>query len=258
LNPDSYLVPAWDAPANVAALSTTRLGGVSRAPYDDGAGAGGLNLGLHVGDLASDVERNRALLNGMLPAAPNWLNQVHGTTVVDAADALPGTVADAMTTTRTGVVCAIQTADCLPLLLADRAGRVVGAAHGGWRGLAGGIVENTVARMREQGAIELVAWLGPAIGPGRFEVGDDVRQAFYSRGLDGETVERAFRAIDGRPGKFLADIYALARALLQSVEVTKVFGGDCCTVSDARFYSFRRDHATGRMASLIWLTDSAA
>jgi len=251
-------MPVWDAPANVAALSTTRFGGISRAPYDDGTGAGGLNLALHVGDVAADVERNRALLNAMLPAAPNWLNQVHGTNVVDAAEALPGTAADAMITTSAGRVCAIQTADCLPLLLADRAGRVVGAAHGGWRGLAGGIVENTVARMREQGGVDLVAWLGPAIGPTRFEVGDDVRQAFHSRGLDAVAIEQAFRAIEERPSKFLADIYGLARALLRSADVTSIFGGDCCTVSDARFYSFRRDQVTGRMASLIWLTDSAA
>ncbi len=252
------MVPVWDAPLNVAALSTTRIGGLSRTPYDDGTGAGGLNLAMHVGDVAADVLRNRALLNGLLPAAPNWLNQVHGTTVVDAAEVLPGTAADAMTTTSVGQVCAIQTADCLPLLLADRAGRVVGAAHGGWRGLAGGIVENTVVRMREQGAVELVAWLGPAIGPTRFEVGDEVRQAFHAHGLEGVAVEQAFQAIEGRPGKFLADIYALARALLHSVGVTSVFGGDCCTVSDTRFYSYRRDAVTGRMASLIWLRDSAA
>ena len=252
MNP-AFIIPEWGAPANVAALSSTRFGGVSPAPYDDGVGGGGLNPAAHVGDDELNVVRNRAILVANLPAEPIWLNQVHGVAVLDASMAAPGATADAIISTQPGHVCAIQTADCLPVLFADAAGRVIGAAHGGWRGLAGGILENTVARMREAGAAELHVWLGPAIGPNQFEVGADVREAFLLRH---EMAGQAFLPIADRPGKFLADIYQLARLLLQALDVTRISGGDCCTVSDARFYSYRRDRITGRMASMVWIKGS--
>jgi YfiH family protein len=247
-----FIVPDWtDAPANVGALSTTRRGGASRGPYGDGAGGAGLNLGTHVGDRPEDVMRNRALLRSLLPAEPAWLSQVHGTAVLDAAGVSGVPEADASIATQPGAVCAIQTADCLPVLFCDRQGRVVGAAHAGWRGLAGGVLENTLAAMRGAGAEDILAWLGPAIGPDRFEVGEDVLAAFTARDRDAST---AFKPISGRPGKYLADIYRLARAILRKAGVAGISGGGLCTVTDeGRFYSYRRDKTTGRMASLIWL-----
>jgi YfiH family protein len=247
-------MPRWDAPASTAALTTVRYGGCSSGPYGDGAGGGGLNLALHVGDDEASVLRNRSLLRAHLPAAPVWLNQVHGNVVVDAADALGGVSADAIIASKPGLVCAVQTADCLPVLFADFTGAVVGAAHGGWRGLAAGVLENTVERMRSAGANDIVAWLGAAIGPQKFEVGDDVRQAFLPRH---PRAEAAFRAIDGQPGKFLADIYTLARFLLQQVGVDEVAGGHACTVTDRTYYSYRRDRVTGRMATMVWIKDRA-
>ncbi|HEX2531506.1 MAG TPA: peptidoglycan editing factor PgeF [Burkholderiaceae bacterium] len=247
------IVPDWPgAPRNVAALSTTRRGGVSSAPYDDGSGAGGLNLGIHVGDQPDDVRRNRMLLRGVLPSEPVWLSQVHGTAVVDAAAATGIPRADACIAAAPGVVCAIQTADCLPVLFCDSGGKVVGAAHAGWRGLAHGVLENTVQAMRDRGAGEILAWLGPAIGPERFEVGEDVFAAFTAN--DG-ILRAGFRPIAGTPGKYLADIYFLARKKLERLDVRRCYGGGFCTVADRRrFYSYRRDRDTGRMASLIWLT----
>ncbi len=240
-------------PPNVGALSTTRVGGVSVAPYDDGAGAGGLNLGSHVGDDPAAVECNRRLLRSAVAAEPVWLTQVHGARVVDAAAGRAGEAveADASITTESGVACAILTADCLPVLLADADGRVVGAAHAGWRGLAGGVLEATVDAMRTSGAGRLLAWLGPAIGPQQFEVGADVRGAFDHFGPQAEA---AFRPAPDHPGKYLADLFALARLALMRAGVDAVAGGEHCTVSDPRhFYSFRRDRITGRMASLIWI-----
>jgi YfiH family protein len=246
-----FIIPDWTGiSTNIGALSTTRQRGVSDAPYDDG-GSGGLNLGIHVGDRADDVSRNRALLRSALPAEPAWLSQVHGTTVVDAATAVDAPPADASIATEPGVVCAIQTADCLPVLFSDVEGRVVGAAHAGWRGLAGGVLENTVARMRKAGAGEIVAWLGPAIGPERFEVGQDVLNAFVERDA---ALRSAFKPLAGQPDKYLADIFSLARTILGKAGVGRVYGGGLCTVTDQRrFYSYRRDKVTGRMASLIWL-----
>lgn len=243
-----------ELPASVSAMSTTRRGGYSAAPYDDGAGGGGLNLGTHVGDEADTVARNRALLRQALPAEPIWLTQVHGTRVVnaDVADiTLASIEADACIATQAGVVCAIMTADCMPVLLADSRGCVVGAAHAGWRGLAGGVLQATVNAMRDCGADDIVAWLGPGIGPNAFEVGSDVLEAFKSS----QPELPAFRPMPDRAGKYLADLPALARHLLANVGVTHVAGGEHCTVSDeARFYSFRRDRVTGRMASMIWLS----
>ncbi len=252
------IVPTWlDVADNFAdkigALTTMRSGGVSVAPY--GAEAlnradGGLNLGLHVGDNPAHVAHNRRKLQTLLPSAPLWLTQVHGIDVVEATQADQGQIeADASFTTERNTVCAIQTADCLPVLFCDSNARVVAAAHAGWRGLAHGVLEQTVARMRAAGANDILAWLGPAIGPQHFEVGADVLDAFVQVSVQNAS---AFQARDGQPGKYLADIYQLARNALQRVSVTRVSGGEYCTVADPRFYSYRRDRITGRMASLIW------
>jgi YfiH family protein len=245
------LIPDWtDIPANIGALSTLRSGGFSHGQYDDGQGGGGLNLGVHVQDEPPHVQRNRALLRSILPAEPAWLTQVHGVNVADAAQVQGAPDADACIASEPGLVCVMMTADCLPVLLCDAAGSVVGAAHAGWRGLAGGVLEKTVSAMRGRGAGEIIAWLGPAIGSQQFEVGQDVLEAFISHDPTSRT---AFAAIAGREGKYLADIYQLARRRLAQVGVQRVAGGGLCTVSDRRFYSYRRDKQTGRMASLIWL-----
>ncbi|HZW14291.1 MAG TPA: peptidoglycan editing factor PgeF [Noviherbaspirillum sp.] len=246
------IIPDWSAlPMNVGALSTTRRGGVSLAPYDDGAGSGGLNLGVHVGDALDRVLCNRALLRRLLPGEPVWLNQVHGSRVLDAASAGDSPEADACIATQAGVICAIQTADCLPVLFCDTVGSIVGAAHAGWRGLAGGVLEDTLSCMRAAGAGEITAWMGPAIGPQCFEVGQDVFDAFAGR--DPEAAD-AFKPLHGQDGKYLADIYSLARRTLRKSGVEKVFGGGRCTMTEKDlFYSYRRDKTTGRMASLIWL-----
>lgn len=273
----SWLVPDWPGlPANVGALTTTRLGGVSPAPYDDGRGGGGFNLGVHVGDAPDNVLRNRGLLRAALPAEPFWLFQVHGTVVADASVAAAAAAAgvavqpdapvhaisaapeaDAAIAHLPGAVCTIMTADCLPVLFCDTAGAVVGAAHAGWRGLAGGVLARTLDAMRAAGAGEIMAWLGPAIGPSRFEVGAEVLAAFEAGAQDDAAVAEvlaAFRAVDGRPGKYLADIYALARSVLRRDGVLSIAGGGFCTMSEpGRFYSYRRDKVTGRQASLIWI-----
>ncbi|WP_028102491.1 peptidoglycan editing factor PgeF [Pseudoduganella violaceinigra] len=258
-----WLLPDWPgAPANIGVVCTTRRGGVSPEPYGAGPQAianagGGLNLGVHVGDDPANVAFNRAILKGRLPSEPAWLSQVHGTAVVRADLQGRGRApqADASIALMPGAVCVIQTADCLPVLLTNRAGTAVGAAHAGWRSLAGGVLEATVAAMRaEAGGDEIVAWLGPAIGPQEFEVGDDVLAAFLQGAPDDAAVRAAFKARPGLPGKYLADIYALARLRLAGIGVRDVAGGDLCTVTDAsRFYSYRRDKVTGRQASLIWI-----
>lgn len=237
-----FLVPDWPAPAHVKALQTLRTGGVSLAPWQ------GLNLGDHVGDEGQHVAANRTTLRTLLPAEPVWLKQVHGIVPVDAdlAPILPE--ADASFSRQAGTVCAVMTADCLPVLFCDRGGSVVAAAHAGWRGLLHGVLEQTIQRMAVPPA-NLMAWLGPAIGPSCFEVGGEVRDAFLAQ-KGGSSV--AFHPCG--QGKWLADIYALARQRLQQAGVVEVSGGDLCTVSDpARFFSYRRDGVTGRMASLIWL-----
>jgi YfiH family protein len=252
------LWPDWpDLPAKVAALATTRRGGVSAAPFDDGAGNGGLNLGLHVKDDPEAVRANRERLQALLPGRPAWIAQVHGVGVVDAKLVQPGApvqTGDASIAAEPGVVCAILTADCLPVLFADLDGKVVGAAHAGWRGLAAGVLGATVAQMRERGAGEITAWLGPAIGPQAFEVGADVLDAFRAALPDG-AAEQGFRPYPGRDGKYLADMPLLARRLLARDGVTRVHGGDRCTVTERdRFYSYRRDGAgSGRQASLIYI-----
>lgn len=238
------LIPDWPAPANVRAVQTLRSGGCSPPPWES------FNLGDHVGDDPARVAANRATLRALLPAEPLWLTQVHGVTVVDAGAASPTREADAAFARQPGKVCVVMTADCLPVLFCDRAGTVVAAAHAGWRGLLAGVLEATLGRMGVP-AGEVLAWLGPAIGPAAFEVGDEVRSAFVSAHAESAA---AFEAL--RPGKWLLDIYLLARQALARVGVSAVYGGDCCTVQDAgRFFSYRRDGVTGRMASLIWLAD---
>ncbi len=242
--PITPITPDWPAPSCVRALTTTRTGGVSLPPYDS------LNLGDHVGDAPDAVAENRRLLREYLrlPAEPRWLSQVHGTHCCDAATVQTPIEADAQFAGEPGVVCAVLTADCLPLLLCDTAGERVAAVHAGWRGLLDGVIENSVQAMGED---EVMAWLGPAIGPAAFEVGAEVRAAFIER--DTHAAE-AFVAVEG--DKWLADIYQLARQRLAACGITQVYGGDLCTFSDSeRFYSYRRDGQTGRIASLIWLEE---
>ena len=249
-NSVDMITPDWTTPANVRALLTTRVGGYSLPPYDS------FNLGAHVGDTPAAVARNRAVLSGRLPAEPIWLSQVHGVDVADAAELAtdaagkPVPVADAIVARVPGRVCVVMTADCLPVLLCDDAGTVVGAAHAGWRGLADGVLEATIARMGVAPG-KLRAWLGPAIGPACFEVGSEVRDAFVA-GDPAASLAFTPRA-DGH-GKWLCDIYLLARQRLQRLDITAISGGEACTVSGGdRFFSYRRDGVTGRMASLIWL-----
>lgn len=238
------LQPDWPAPANIRACMTTRLGGLSLAPYAS------LNLGDHVGDVPATVAANRALLRAQLPAEPAWLKQVHGIAVVDAAAPDLGVPeADASVSHVAGAVCVVMTADCLPVLFTRRDGMAVGAAHAGWRGLHAGVLEATAARLGE--GHELMAWLGPAIGPAAFEVGEEVRAAFLAH--DGAAAA-AFRP-GKAAGKWWADIYLLARQRLAAIGIQQVYGGGLCTVSDAaRFFSYRREQTTGRMAALIWRT----
>ena len=238
----SFIVPGWTAPPGVRALATTRQGGVSRAPWDS------FNLGDHVGDAPQAVAANRALLRRELPAEPLWLTQVHGTRCVDAATALPRTEADASFTRQRGVVCAVLTADCLPVLLCDDQASVVAIAHAGWRGLAAGVIEATVGAMAAPGE-RLLAWLGPAIGPQAFEVGGEVREQFVAQDL-----QAAAAFVATAKGKWLCDIHRLARQRLDSLGIRRVASANSCTLGDAEnFFSFRRDGVSGRMASLIWL-----
>jgi hypothetical protein len=267
--------PAWNVPPRVRALVTTRNGGVSEPPFgrwQSGADrSGGLNLGMKAGDDPAAVATNRArLLNLAGVGEAAWLAQIHGAGIVRAEDALQqirasGTPlrADASVTDRPATVCVVMVADCMPVLLCDEAGRAVGAAHAGWRGLAAGIVEQTAERVAELAGVtpaSLHAYLGPAIGPSAFEVGADVRDAFMN-GVDGaqrEATAHAFVTHPQNAGKYLADLAALARLRLQRLGVTRVVGGDLCTVTQReRFYSYRRDRETGRMAALIWLDDQA-
>ena len=235
-------VPDWAAPANVKTLQTTRNGGVSRMPWAS------FNLGDHVGDDPAAVAANRQSLRAALPGEPRWLRQVHGIVAVDADREAKTGVADAAFARRPGTVCAVMTADCLPVLLCDRRGSVVAAAHAGWRGLLGGVLESAVAAMAATPG-GLLAWLGPAIGPRCFEVGTDVRDAFAARN---PSASAAFVATG--QDKWLCDIYLLARQRLEQLGVSAITGGGTCTYSEPeRYFSYRRDRTTGRMASLIWL-----
>jgi YfiH family protein len=245
-----FIAPVWRAPANVLALTTTRLGGESVAPYDS------LNLGDHVGDRAESVRANRGHLAAALPdgEAVSWLTQVHGTAVVEAAAGITPE-ADAQWSRSPGVACAVLTADCLPVLFCSSGGDVVAAAHAGWRGLQAGVLEATVAAM-ESAPDNVLAWLGPAIGPAAFEVGEEVRDAFLAAAGPGlsSAIAGCFRACPGAPGKWWADLCGLARIRLQAQGVHRISGGQWCTHGDPeRFYSHRRDGVTGRMASLVLL-----
>lgn len=248
LQTSDLIFPDWPAPPRVKAFFTTRAGGVSAHPYDS------LNLGAHVGDAPLHVAENRARLGALLPAAPIWLNQTHGVNVLrlgaKCASSHAPVEADASVTGTINTVCAVMVADCLPVLFCVDEGSRVGAAHAGWRGLLSGVLERTVEALG-CAPTEVMAWMGPAIGADAFEVGSDVFDAFTSAS-GGDAA--AFRPIAERPGKYFADIYALARWRLQRAGVTKIFGGQFCTVSDkTRFFSYRRDGQTGRMAALIWL-----
>lgn len=250
---DVALVPAWPAASRIRAYSTLRTGGVSGAGYES------LNLGAHVGDDPSRVSQNRRLVAERLglPSAPCWLEQVHGNCVLDLdrvdlpVDRMPSEPlgpADAAVTSRPGVVCVVLTADCVPVLLAERRGRRVGAAHAGWRGLAQGILPAAVAALGVEPR-DILAWLGPAIGPRAFEVGDEVRAAFAERGF---AVDDAFERNDR--GRWQADLYALAAQSLERAGVTALYGGEHCTFTESdRFFSHRREAPCGRMASLIWI-----
>lgn len=245
-----WIVPTWGAPSNVRALMTTRDGGVSEGPWR-GADGGGMNLGPGSGDAREAVDANRRLLERRLPSPPVWLRQVHGVCVVNADTATGLEEADASFTTTPGRVCTVLVADCMPVLLAHRDGTCVAAAHAGWRGLAGGIVEATLAASGLV-ADETVAWLGPSIGPTRFEVGADVRSAFLDGATRVDEVAAAF--VPHASGKWLADLPALARLRLEACGVADIRASGLCTMSDARrFYSYRRDGVTGRMAATIWI-----
>jgi len=246
---NDWIIPDWPAPGNVKALFTTRNGGVSRGA--NGAYAS-LNLGAHVNDNLADVECNRALLRRHLPGEPRWLKQVHGTLPVwidQAATIVPE--GDAVLSRKQGAVCAVMVADCLPVFLCDAAGTTVGIVHAGWRGLAGGILEQSIAAMPVDHNT-LMAWLGPAIGPDHFEVGADVYDAFVQQ--DAQAAQAFAPKDSNHEKKWLADIFLLARQRLISIGITEIYGGGICTFSDPeRFFSYRRDGETGRMAALIWL-----
>lgn len=248
-----FLSPDWPAPARVRAATTTRQGGVSQPPFDS------FNLGSHVGDVPANVATNRQQLveTLSLPDEPRWLNQVHGTTVANldiGSDGIPE--ADASITTIANTVCAVLTADCLPVLFYDQAGTQVAAAHAGWRGLAAGVLEATIASFAAPPE-QIIAWLGPAIGPQAFEVGEEVRQAFCTQ-KNHSACGDAFVVSPSDDQKWVADIYQLARQRLAAVGVSAVYGGEHCAVTEADdFYSFRRDGETGRMASMVWIEAGA-
>ena len=237
-----WIQPDWPAPPNVRAFSTTRSGGVSSGPWSS------LNLGTRCGDTPSVVEQNRARLNETLPSPPYWLHQVHGTVVVrHSGQFIREVEGDALVAFKPDRVCAVLTADCLPVLFCNREGDRVAIAHAGWRGLADGILQATVQALDEAPG-ELLAWMGPAIGPAAYEVGADVVAAFPREFPAGFTHHN---------DRFLLDIYVLARLKLAQAGVHAVYGGDYCTLNDPqRFFSYRRDGVTGRMASLVWLDDT--
>ena len=247
----NWIRPDWQVHPQVHALITNREGGVSLAPYAS------LNLGSHVGDAPEAVKENRAILRKHLPSEPVWLNQVHGIAVFDA-DAWDGQSipsADAVITTQVNRVLSIMTADCLPVLLVSTDARVIGAAHAGWRGLCAGVIEATVSAMRSQlsdPGLEVQAYMGPAIGPKAFEVGAEVRDAFIKQNAKSDS---AFKA-SHNDGKYLADIYQLARLRLHALGVDDIKGGQACTYQDQQFFSYRRDQVTGRLASLLWIGNS--
>lgn len=240
--PLEVIRPDWDAPPNVFAFTTTRNGGFSEGPWRS------LNLSKSGGDNPEHVARNRLRLQELLPDEPRWISQVHGTNVVNWEEANePGVTADAIYSHRPGQVCAVLTADCLPVVFCDRGGTRVAVAHAGWRGLAAGVLEATVAKMKGKPA-ELMAWLGPAIGPGAFEVGRDVYDIFVNQNAEDGIAFKPHR------DRWLADLYQLAQLRFARIGLSGVSGGNYCTYSDvSRFYSYRRDGVTGRVVTAIWL-----
>lgn len=255
-NVTSKFEPNWAAPRSIQAFCTTRTGGVSKPPFNS------LNLGLNAGDDQMDVLQNRAIIRSNLPAEPIWLKQIHGVTVsTPTSRSTLGSgpfESDASVTNIPNEVLAILTADCMPVLFSSKGGDVIGAAHAGWRGLGGGILENTLKEMLALSPglspKDIVAWLGPAIGPTTFEVGDDVIQVFAPQGQT--IIREAFKPIVQSPGKYLADLYLLAQDRLRSFGISHIDGGGFCTYhDDERFFSYRRDKTTGRFASLIWISE---
>ena len=242
----NLIMPNWPAPANVKALQTTRVGGISLAPYNS------LNLGSHVKDNPLHVAHNRQVLSQLLPSEPVWLNQVHGTLVLNAGvvdatstDCLPD--ADASYSMRKNVVCVTMTADCLPILVCDTAGTLVASIHAGWRSLCDGVIEATIAKLPVD-SNQLMAWLGPAIGSSAFEVGAEVRAQFIAKDAKAEA------AFKPHGDKYLGNLYQIATQRLNNLGVTQIYGGGLCTYTDKdQFFSFRRDGVTGRMATLIWM-----
>ncbi|WP_226704096.1 peptidoglycan editing factor PgeF [Microbulbifer elongatus] len=249
---DHYLKPDWPVPANVRAFVTLRQGGHSEGVYQ------GFNLADHVGDTPEAVTANREQMKQELnlPSDPQWLEQIHSDKAVQAHSDGKVRTADASFSTEKGVVCAVLTADCLPLLVCNRGGSEVAAIHAGWRGLTGGVIRETIRAM-SSAPEDLSVWLGPAIGPQAFECGVDVLEAAFESAMSeshAEAITKCFVPHTSKPLHFLADIYALGRAELAELGVTQVFGGDRCTVTEeAKFFSYRRDGDTGRMASLIWI-----
>ncbi|MDF2867795.1 MAG: multi-copper polyphenol oxidoreductase, laccase [Gammaproteobacteria bacterium] len=239
-----YLKSKWPAPANILAYTTTRLGGNSQPPYDS------FNLAEHVGDESATVQLNRQQLNRelALPSEPIWLNQIHSNICMEIdKQSVSNSAADATYTKQPGIICAVLTADCLPILVCNKAGNEVAAIHAGWRGLAAGIVQNTVNYFASP-ANELLAWLGPAIGPEVFEVGDEVRTQFMSL-----NPEAAMAFKPSIPGRWIANLYQLAAMILTKAGIAAVYGEPRCTYSNPElFFSYRRESITGRMASLIW------
>jgi len=242
---ESLIFPDWPAPDTIKALTTTRQGGFSLPPYN------AFNLGTHVGDEPNSVIKNRDYLIDVaqLPEAPRWLNQIHGTHVINSNDWQLNIDADAIVSHKKNHICTVMTADCLPLLLCNKQGDTVAAIHAGWRGLAAGIIEKTIAEF-SCAPQDILVWLGPAIGPNQFEVGTDVYQTFSQHSAKAIL---AFQQTDAT--HYLADIYLLARQRLTGLGVSAIFGGDLCTASDKQhFFSYRRDDITGRMASMIWIS----
>jgi YfiH family protein len=258
INAINRIEPDWTPPQRIEAFCTTRAGGISEDPFNE------LNLGLNSGDDTVAVLQNRSILRSNLPAEPIWLKQVHGIVVSTPASrailAGEGIEADASVSNVPNEVLAILTADCMPVLFASKNGDVVGAAHAGWRGLSSGVLENTIQEMclLSVGLTtkDILVWMGPAIGPSAFEVGEDVRQAFVGHAQS--ISSKAFSPIPGSPGKYLADLYLLARERLHALGVEHVSGGKFCTFNDPKnFFSYRRDKITGRFVSVIWIAPDA-
>ena len=255
----NLIEPAWVVPRQIKAFCTTRKGGVSKPPFDS------FNLGLNAGDDVQDVLHNRSILKTHLPSEPIWLKQIHGVRVSTPASrkaSVSGPFeADASVTNIPNEVLSILTADCMPVLFASKHGDVIGAAHAGWRGLSGGVLENTLQEMcsLSPGLMpqDITAWMGPAIGPTAFEVGEDVLKAFASQSP--AILAQAFQPIAGSPEKYLANLYLLAQDRLRSFGIEQIYGGDFCTVGDPRrFFSYSRDKKTGRFASLTWISEKTS